>query len=84
MLEEYERQLGATFAVRTIPLQELKGVEQRLVQEGNPLGTVATLRRIWATGGTLYEKWDNESIGLGSADMESLSAAVAREVQKIG
>lgn len=74
---EFERQTGGEpWKVSYTPLDELKQLEAKAWEEGKPLATVYTLRRIWTEGGTLYAKTDNESIGLKPEDMDSLELAV--------
>lgn len=47
--------------------------------KGDPKATSVTLRRIWAEGGTLYAKNDNELLGLGKPeDRDSLELGVKR------
>ncbi|KAJ7486204.1 hypothetical protein B0H11DRAFT_1913918 [Mycena galericulata] len=76
VLAEYEKQSGAKWAVTRLSLDDLRALETKLWEEGNPRATGATLRRIWAEGGTLYAKNDNELIGLKPEDMESLAVGV--------
>ncbi|KAI3393694.1 hypothetical protein diail_3789 [Diaporthe ilicicola] len=78
VLAEYERQTGATWKVNHIPLSKLIEEEKKLWEAGNAKATVLTLRRIWAEGGTLYEKTDNEAIGLKAGDTESLQVILKR------
>lgn len=78
VLAEYEKQTGSKWRVEYVPLSKIVEVEKRLVEEQHPKATVVTLRRIWAEGGTLYEKTDNESIGLKAEDMEPLGAVLKR------
>lgn len=80
VLEEIEKQTGAKFTVKHIPLAEVETFEAQMYKEQNPFAVGPTLRRIWATGGTLYDKWDNERLGLGSCDMEALADVVQRHV----
>jgi len=72
---------GAWAHVRYSTLDQVRELERRLWKEGSPDATVVTLKRIWAEGGTLYEKTDNEAIGLGEKDMESLKDVVGRAVK---
>ncbi len=84
ILAEFERQTGGMpWAVTYVPLGELKEREQKLWADGKPTAVVATLRRIWASGGTLYEKWDNEAIGMPDegAPLETLEAIVQKTVK---
>ena len=78
VLAEYEKQTGSKWTVRHTPLNKLKEIEATAWEDGKPFATGATLRRIWAEGGTLYEKNDNELIGLKPGDMDSLETAVGR------
>ena len=80
VLAEYEKQTGAKWKVTYTPLKDLEQLETKLWGEGNPKATGATLRRIWAEGGTLYTKNDNSVIGLDSKDMDSLATAVQRAI----
>ncbi|KAK2008272.1 NmrA-like family protein [Colletotrichum eremochloae] len=82
ILAEFEKQTGAKWDVTYSSLQKLREAEEKAWAEGAPLATVFTLRRIWAEGGTLYEKTDNESIGLGPDDVETLEVAVKRALGK--
>lgn len=81
VLAECEKQTGAKFSVTHIPLAEIETFEAQMWKEQNPFAVGPTLRRIWATGGTLYDKWDNQSIGLDSSNLESLEVAVQRHVR---
>lgn len=76
ILAEYERQTGATWEVSGISLDAWKEREQELWEQGSPLATLYTLRRIWAEGGTLYDTpRDNERIGF--TEPETLESVVA-------
>lgn len=82
ILAAFEKQTGAQWTVEYSSLDKLRAVEERLWAEGKPIATGATLRRIWGEGGTLYERTDNEDIGLGADEVESLEDAVRGAVQK--
>lgn len=84
MVAEVEKQLGKKIDVSFKSVDELERSEADMWKEGNPLATVATLRRIWATGGTLYDKWDNESIGLDDKNTDSVSDGVRKILQTKG
>ncbi|KIH91184.1 isoflavone reductase family protein [Sporothrix brasiliensis 5110] len=75
----YEKQTGGDkWQVTKVPLAELQALEEKAWADGIPTATAYTLRRIWAEGGTLYEKNDNELIGVGPNDTDSLATAVGR------
>lgn len=79
ILAEFEKQVGGPkWTVTSYTLQELKDAEEKAWSEGNPDATSYTLRRIWSEGGTLYEKTDNESIGLDNSQLETLEDGVKR------
>ncbi|KAJ7016614.1 hypothetical protein C8F04DRAFT_1018970, partial [Mycena alexandri] len=78
VLAEYERQTGAKWSVTETPLETIRKLETEAWAVGSPAATGFTLRRIWAEGGTLYEENDNEVIGLGEGDMETLETGVRR------
>ncbi|KAM0561594.1 hypothetical protein ACHAPJ_002762 [Fusarium lateritium] len=80
ILEEFEKQTGASWTVSNYSLQELKEAEKKGWAEGSSQAVTYTLRRIWAEGGTLYDKTDNESIGLKDEELETLGDAVKREL----
>ncbi|KAM0280821.1 hypothetical protein ACHAQH_003851 [Verticillium albo-atrum] len=81
ILAEFEKQTGGEkWEVSYTPLQSLKEAEQKAWSETPNIATLYTLGRIWAEGGTLYEKTDNESIGLRDSDLESLEASVKRDL----
>ncbi|KAI1151003.1 hypothetical protein F4825DRAFT_377602 [Nemania diffusa] len=82
IVREFEKQTGEGWAVEHTSNQELRDLETRLWNDGTPFATAATLRRIWAEGGTLYEKTDNENLGLAPDDMESLAKVVGRAISE--
>lgn len=84
VVAELEKQLGKKIDVSFKSVADLERSEADLWKDGNPLATIATLRRIWATGGTLYDKWDNESIGLNGKNMDSLADGVRKVLQSKG
>ena len=84
ILNEFEKQTGSKWAVEHTPLDTLRALEKEKWEAQNPLATLYTLRRIWAEGKTLYEKTDNESIGIKPEDLEPLSAPVERWIKGEG
>lgn len=78
VVAEYEKQTGAKWTVLSTSLDEIRKLEAKLWEEGKPTATSVTLRRIWAEGGTLYEKNDNELVGIKEGDTDSLEVAVKR------
>lgn len=78
VVAEYERQTGVKWKVSYVPLSKVREQEEKLWAEGHPKATVVTLRRIWAEGGTLYEKKDNESIGVKPEDTETMAEVLKR------
>lgn len=78
VLAEYERQTGAKWEVIKTPLDDIRALEAKLWEEGKPLATLVTLRRIWAEGGTLYAQNDNELLGMRPEHLDSLEAAVRK------
>lgn len=78
VVAEYEKQTGAKWKVSYVPLSKVREQEETLWAEEHPKATVVTLRRIWAEGGTLYEKTDNESIGVKSEDTETIAEVLKR------
>ncbi|WYZ41264.1 hypothetical protein EsH8_V_000159 [Colletotrichum jinshuiense] len=82
IVAEFEKQTGAKWESTYVSLQKLKEAEEKAWAAGVPYATLYTLRRIWAEGGTLYEKTDNERIGLGPNDVDTLEVAVQRSLGK--
>ncbi|KAK4078363.1 uncharacterized protein Triagg1_3379 [Trichoderma aggressivum f. europaeum] len=80
VLSEYEKHLGVKFSVKYISLADHEAAEGGMWETGSPWATVAALRRIWATGGAMYDHFSNEDIGLDDGRMESLEGAVRRHV----
>ncbi|KAL7893087.1 hypothetical protein HDV63DRAFT_368657 [Trichoderma sp. SZMC 28014] len=80
VLAEFEKQLGENFNVTYVPLDDVKSVEKKFWDEGNPLAVLAALRRIWVTGGAVYDKLDNEALGL-DGQMQSLEEAVRSRIE---
>ncbi|KAF2665394.1 isoflavone reductase family protein [Microthyrium microscopicum] len=60
LLAEFEKQTGAKWEVTYTSVEEMKALEKELYAEKKPMAGALTLRRIWASGRTLYEKRDNE------------------------
>ncbi|KAK4935002.1 hypothetical protein LTR10_023870 [Elasticomyces elasticus] len=85
ILEAFEKQTGGEkWDVSYTSVEDLKRLEKEAWQTGNPLATVMTLRRIWATGGTLYDKWDNEVIGTPAVQNLAEAVTAAIDVQLHG
>ncbi|KAL7931541.1 NAD(P)-binding protein [Trichoderma chlorosporum] len=80
VLYEYEKQLGAKLSVKNVSLADHEAAETKMWDQGSPWATVAALRRIWATGGAMYDHLSNRDIGLGDDDMESLGEAVRKHI----
>ncbi|KAK8205098.1 hypothetical protein IWZ01DRAFT_544736 [Phyllosticta capitalensis] len=95
ILREYQRQLNITNAnnkhttnknntpwtVRHVDLAELQARERRAYERGDPEKGLFSVRRIWTSGGTLYEGEggrDNEV--LGDVQRETLEGVVREEV----
>ncbi|KAK8118235.1 metabolite transport protein [Apiospora kogelbergensis] len=81
ILAEFESQTGAKFDVKYTAMDDLQAEEKQAWEKGDSLCALLTLRRIWAQGKTLYEKTDNEALGLSPQDMEPLSAVVGRHIR---
>jgi len=84
ILQEFEKQTSSKWAVEYTPLDRLRELERQTWQAGKPYATGFTLRRIWAEGGTLYDKTDNEALEVKDEDLESLSTVVGRAVRGEG
>ncbi|KAI1336678.1 NAD(P)-binding protein [Xylariaceae sp. FL0016] len=80
ILSEFEKQTGPGWAVEHTSNQKLREIEKEMWENNHPAATGPTLRRIWAEGGTLYDKTDNELLGLKPEDMETLSEVVQRYI----
>lgn len=80
VLSEYEKQLGVKLHVKHVSLADHEAAERNMQEEGNPWATVAALRRIWATGGAVYDRFSNRDIGLDDGETESLEAAVRKHI----
>lgn len=79
ILDEFQKQTGGVkWDVSYSSLQALRDAENKAWTEGRADATLFTLRRIWSEGATLYDKTDNESIGLKDSELESLEEAVQR------
>lgn len=78
ILIEFEKQSGKKWDVSYTSLERLSELENELWEAGSPLGTMATLKRIWAEGSTIYEKTDNDV--LGNPPMETLEDQVRQAI----
>lgn len=79
IVNEFEKQTGEKWSVSYISLDHFKHLERKAWDEGNPAATIYTLRRIWAQGGTLYEKTDNDLIA--APEPDTLEKAVAQSIK---
>ncbi|KAI0967127.1 hypothetical protein F4678DRAFT_446632 [Xylaria arbuscula] len=82
ILKEFEKQTGEQWAIDYTPLQKVRDLEKELWEANSPWATGPTLRRIWAEGRTLYEKTDNEKLGVAPEDLETLGEVVGRAIRK--
>lgn len=81
ILHEFEKQTGGDpWKVSYTSVAELEKLESEAWEKGVPYATLFTLHRIWAEGGTLYEKRDNGLIE-GDAVVETLRDAVAESIK---
>ncbi|KIX04310.1 uncharacterized protein Z518_05177 [Rhinocladiella mackenziei CBS 650.93] len=81
ILREFEKQTGGEpWKVSYTSVDTLKQLEQEGWETGKPFATVLTLRRIWAEGGTLYDKRDNYLIEAENV-MDTLADAVAEAIK---
>ncbi|EMR66247.1 putative isoflavone reductase family protein [Eutypa lata UCREL1] len=79
ILAEFERQTEVKWKVNYTPLEELRTLEEKAWETGNPLASIYTLRRIWTEGSTLYDTMDNEAIGM--KKMDTLEMVVQEAVK---
>ncbi len=84
IMNEFEKQTGGKWTVDHTPLENLRELEKGQWDNQSPTATLYTLRRIWAEGKTLYEKTDNESLGVRDEDLEQLDVIVERAVKGEG
>ena len=80
---EFEKQMGAKWAVKYTSLDELVRLEEQAWDEDWPSKTPVTLRRIWTEGGTLYSRRDNGVIGFDEG-LETLGDQVKNTIAKYG
>jgi len=81
IVAEFERQTGDSWDVGYTSLDELKELEQKAWATDDPLAGVATLKRIWTSGGTLYDQRDNHLIDMEGSKVDSLADAVKQAIQ---
>ncbi|KAK3696298.1 hypothetical protein LTR37_018034 [Vermiconidia calcicola] len=81
IVAEFEQQTGGqAWDVSYTSLEQLKEMEKEAHANGDPRAGPLTLRRIWTEGGTLYDRRDNELIGM-EDKMTSLPGAIKQAVQ---
>lgn len=81
IVAEFEKQTGGeAWNVSYTSLDELKDLEQQAWAKEDPRAGPLTLRRIWASGRTLYEHRDNDAIGMEDG-VESLESAVRQAIK---
>jgi hypothetical protein len=78
IVAEFEKQTGKKWDVSYTSLERLRELEKEAYTREDPTATIFTLRRIWAEGGTIYEKRDNDLID--ANDMETLADAVRASI----
>lgn len=75
ILAEFEKQCGGDkWTVNFTSNEELRTIEKDAWSNKHPMAPIFTLRRIWAEGGTLYDKRDNCLID--AEDMQTLPEVV--------
>lgn len=80
LLAEFEKQTGGEkWSVSYTSLEDLKRLENEAWEKGLAKAGSLTLRRIWTSGGTLYDKRDNHLIGLDEA-VDDLQSTVRQAV----
>jgi hypothetical protein len=84
IVSEFEKQTGDKWTVTYTSLDKLRELENAAWEAKSPIAPLYTLRRIWAEGGTLYEKRDNGLVD--GEDTETLEDAVrdAIAIQRAG
>ncbi|KAK3698387.1 hypothetical protein LTR37_016957 [Vermiconidia calcicola] len=81
IVAEFEKQTGGeAWDVSYTSLEQLKEMEKEAHANGDPRAGPLTLRRIWTEGGTLYDRRDNELIGM-EDKMTSLQGAIEQAVR---
>jgi len=81
ILSEFEKQTGGQpWSVSYVSVNELKTSEAESWAAQKPIATLFTLKKIWAEGGTLYDKRDNHLIGAEDG-LDTLEDAVARAIK---
>lgn len=80
LVAEFERQTGGKWDLSFTSLEHLKKMEKEAWEKGSPVAGGFTLRRIWAEGGTLYEKRDNGVIGM-EEGVDDLRSCVQQAVE---
>ncbi|KAL2407915.1 Reductase efuL [Exophiala dermatitidis] len=81
ILAEFERQTGGQpWKVSYTSVDELRKLEKEAWAAEKPFATLFTLRRIWAEGGTLYDRRDNYLIDAEDV-MDTLADAVAEAIK---
>ncbi len=80
ILAEFERQTETKWHVSYTSLGDLMTLEANAWKDENPLASLYTLRRIWTQGLTLYDKTDNDAIGM--VKMDTLEMVVQEAVAR--
>lgn len=81
ILASFERQTGGIpWDVTYTSLGQLRALEEEAWSSGQALATLITLRRIWSSGGTIYDETDNQLIGA-SSGMNTLDEAIRDAIQ---
>ena len=81
LIGEFERQTGGEkWQVSSTSLKQVKELEAEAWSRISPVAGGFTLRRIWAEGGTLYERRDNGLIGM-EKGVDDLQSCVGQAVE---
>ena len=84
IVAEFEKQTGGpAWTVESTSLARLKELEQQAWAANDATAGTLTLRRIWASGGTLYDHRDNWLIGMEDG-VDSLQDAVRQAIEVQG
>lgn len=77
IVAEFEKQTGEKWSVSYTSLEKVRELEKKAYADKSPASTAYTLKRIWAEGGTLYEKRDNGLIDAEDTDTLEIAVKVA-------
>ncbi|KAH9907070.1 NAD(P)-binding protein [Xylariomycetidae sp. FL2044] len=83
IIQEFEKQTSSKWTIENKEIEELRELEEGMLEKSSPLVTFCSVRRKWAEcGSQAIGQSDMASLGIREEDMESLSSVVHQAIKQ--